>query len=329
MRSADIQSATARHATGGAPIFTKILPILLTAFALFAGTAISGAHAENQTRVTSPAPVARSGIPSQFTQGVLWKISAPGVKSSYLFGTMHSDDARIADLPPPVTRAFDASDRFAMEALIDADGLIYMAQAMFFNDGRTLEQVIGKELFAKSVEAMTTHGVPTVAVEKQKPWAVMMALSMPRPKTGEFLDLILEQRAKRLNKPVAGLETIEEQVAVFNDLPLPDQVVLLKETVRSHPQFETEIEKMVIAYLARDLVGLEKISGKNSLEDDRVFHTVMDRLFTQRNYRMVERMRPLLKQGGSFIAVGVAHLTGEHGLLNLVKQAGYRVTPVY
>jgi uncharacterized protein YbaP (TraB family) len=329
MRSADIQSSTSRHATGGGPIFTKILPILLAAFPLFTGTAISSSYAEIRSSVTSPTPVARSGIPSKFTQGVLWKISAPGVKSSYLFGTIHSDDARITALPQPVTRALDTSDRFAMEALIDADGLIFMAQEMFFNDGRTLEQVIGKELFAKSVAAMTTHGVPTVAVEKQKPWAVMMALAMPRPKTGEFLDLILEQRAKRLNKPVTGLETIEEQVAVFNDLPLPDQVALLEEAVQAQTELEKEIEKMIIAYLARDLAALEKISEKHSLKDERIFHTVMDRLFTQRNHRMAERIGPMLKQGGSFIAVGVAHLTGEHGLLNLAEKAGYRVTPVY
>ena len=327
MRSADIQPSASRHASGGAPILIKILLLLFTSLPLFAGTAIPNACAENRASATAPA--VQSNPQSKFTKGLLWKISAPGVKSSYLFGTMHSDDDRVTALPEPVTKALDASDRFTMEALIDADGLIFMAQEMFFNDGRTLEQVIGKELFAKSVAAMTAHGVPTVAVEKQKPWAVMMALAMPRPKTGEFLDLILEQRAKRLNKPVTGLETIAEQVEVFNDLPLPDQVVLLRETVRSHPLFEAEIEKMIIAYLARDLVVLEKISEKQELEDDRVFHTVMDRLFTQRNYRMAERMRPMLKQGGSFIAVGVAHLTGEHGLLNLLEKAGYRVTSVY
>jgi hypothetical protein len=99
--------------------------------------------------------------------------------------------------------------------------------------------------------------------------------------------------------------------------------------VQAQPELEKEIEKMIIAYLARDLAALEKISEKHSLKDERIFQTVMDRLFTQRNHRMAERMGPMLKQGGSFIAVGVAHLTGEHGLLNLAEKAGYRVTPVY
>jgi hypothetical protein len=55
----------------------------------------------------------------------------------------------------------------------------------------------------------------------------------------------------------------------------------------------------------------------------------MDRLLTQRNTRMVERMKPALKDGKAFIAVGAAHLSGEAGLLNLLEKAGYRVSPVY
>jgi hypothetical protein len=44
---------------------------------------------------------------------------------------------------------------------------------------------------------------------------------------------------------------------------------------------------------------------------------------------MAERMAPMLRQGGAFIAVGAAHLPGETGLLRLIEKAGYRVTVVY
>ena len=55
----------------------------------------------------------------------------------------------------------------------------------------------------------------------------------------------------------------------------------------------------------------------------------MDRLLVKRNQRMVERMKPILKQGGAFVAVGAAHLPGETGLLYRLEKAGYRVTVVY
>jgi uncharacterized protein len=52
-------------------------------------------------------------------------------------------------------------------------------------------------------------------------------------------------------------------------------------------------------------------------------------LLTQRNVRMMDRMRSRLVEGNAFIAVGAAHLPGTDGLLALLERAGWRVTPVY
>ena len=120
-----------------------------------------------------------------------------------------------------------------MEAIIDGDGLVRMAEAIYFNDDRTLEQVVGSELYSETVKALTARGITSADIAKQKPWAVVMALSVPTPKSGEYLDLVLETRASRQNKPIAGLETIQEQIAVFDELPLPDQIALLKEAVHA------------------------------------------------------------------------------------------------
>lgn len=328
MRRTDIHTSASRYSMIGAHIITRFLFTLFCILPLCVSTTFSAA-ATSHTAVNPASSPIQSVTRSKYQRGILWKIAVPGVKSSYLFGTVHSDDARVTALPDLVTRALDASDRFAMEAIMDGAGLILLARAMYFNDGRTLEQAVGKELYAESMKALTGHGIPTQGVEQQKPWAVMMALSMPRPKSGEFLDLVLEQRAKRQNKPVSGLESIEEQIAVFDELSLPDQTALLKEAVRTQHYFDEELEKLIQAYLARDLVTLEEISGKHELQDDRIFHVVTDRLLIKRNRRMAARMMPILKEGGAFIAVGVAHLPGATGLLNLIEKAGYRATPVY
>ena len=271
----------------------------------------------------------KSTASAKFTKGVLWKIETQNAPPSFLFGTIHSDDARVTALPEVVAKSLDVSNRFAMEALIDGDGLVQMAQAMYFNDGKTLEQVIGKKLYADVLQTLTKHGLPTLGVEKQKPWAVMMMLSMPPPTTGQYLDLILETRAAQQNKPIRGLETIQEQIAVFNDLPLPDQTLLLQETLRDYQDFDKAFEQLIKAYLARDLKDLLEISEKHEPANNIMYQKVMDRLLTARNTRMLERMTPLLQQGQAFIAVGAAHLPGDAGLLNLLEKAGYRVTPIY
>jgi hypothetical protein len=228
-----------------------------------------------------------------------------------------------------VARTLDDSERFVMEAMLDGDSLVQMAETMFFTDGRTLEQVIGRKLYTESVKALSARGISTLGVEKQKPWAVMMALSTPPPRTGEFLDLVLQARATRQNLPVSGLETVAEQLAIFDGLPLPQQIALLEDTVRMQADLDREFEALHNAYLARDLAAIVAISEKHQPGDERLYNEVMDRLLDQRNRRMAERMAPLLKQGGAFIAVGAAHLPGETGLLRLLEKAGYRVTAVY
>lgn len=285
--------------------------------------------ANNDNSSRSATARAKPTANAKFTKGVLWKIETQNAPPSFLFGTIHSDDARVVALPPVVAKSLDDASRFAMEALIDGDGLVQMAQAMYFNDGKTLEQVIGKKLYADVLQTLTKQSLPTLGVEKQKPWAVMMMLSMPPPKTGQYLDLILETRAAQQNKPIRGLETIQEQIAVFDELSLPDQTLLLQETLRDYQEFDKAFEQLIKAYLARDLKALLEVSEKHEPGNDAMYRKVMERLLTTRNTRMLERMTPLLKQGQAFIAVGAAHLPGDAGLLNLLEKAGYRVTPIY
>jgi uncharacterized protein len=329
MRSTDFPSTDSGR-SGSIPDFIRRLALVFCcALPLWSGVALAATPATGNTGAASSTTRAEPAGASRHTRGLLWRIEAPGVKPSYLFGTIHSDDARVTTLPEPVERTLDASRRFIMEAVLDGEGLTNMAESMYFNDDRTLEQVIGKELYAKTLKALVARGISTLGVENQKPWAVMMTLSLPPPRTGEYLDLILEARAAGENKPISGLETVAEQVAVFNDLPLPDQIALLRETVDAEQDLAKEYEELVQTYLARDLTALAQISDRHEPGDDRVYRTVMDRLLTQRNRRMRERLMPILRDGGAFIAVGAAHLPGPTGLLNLIKKAGYRVTPVY
>jgi hypothetical protein len=306
--------------TGFHPFFRFLLAALFL-LPLGTGAAVADTRAAKNSAVSEPA--------SRYGKGLLWKIEAPGSATSHLFGTIHSDDARVTALPEAVARALDSSERFVMEAVLDGDSLVQMAETMFFADGRTLEQVIGRKLYTESVKALSARGIPTLGVEKQKPWAVMMALSMPPPKTGEFLDLVLQARATRQNMPVSGLETVTEQLAVFDGLPLPQQIALLEDTVRMQADLDREFEALHKAYLARDLAAIVAISEKHKPDDERLYNEVMDRLLAQRNRRMAERMAPILKQGGAFIAVGAAHLPGETGLLRMIEKAGYRVTVAY
>ena len=65
-------------------------------------------------------------------------------------------------------------------------------------------------------------------------------------------------------------------------------------------------------------------------EDERAAEDEFTRLLlVGRNATMAERMEPLLKDGGAFIAVGALHLSGKEGLIERLRAEGYTVTKVW
>lgn len=278
--------------------------------------------------VLAAAPAA-SQHPISFDQGLLWKIVGPTGKSSYVFGTIHSDDPRVTQIPAPVQNALDVSSTFTMEMIAGGDAFLEMADRMFFKDGRTLPDVLGASLYAKTQSALRQRGLPTGDIERKKPWAVVMMLSAPKPKTGLFLDLALQMQATLNGKKIYGLETIGEQLAVFDELSMEDQIALLEGTLSMQDRFDRQLEAMINAYLARDLSRLMTLATEHETNVSEIHDKLMQRLLFQRNYRMVDRMAPRLKEGSAFIAVGSAHLPGNEGVLTLLAARGYQISRVY
>jgi uncharacterized protein YbaP (TraB family) len=249
---------------------------------------------------------------------------------SYLFGTIHSEDPRVLDLAAPVLDAFRDSRGFALEVVPDADAIIRAMVSMTFKDGRTLSDALPPELYPRAAEALKGLGMPPAAFNDFKPWAVVTLLSVPRGENGEFLDLRLHREAVEAGKRVAGLETMEEQLAIFEGLDESDQVALLRETLDSLDSLPDLLATLIAAYLERDLDALQTY-GDRYLDgaDPRLAALFREVAVRSRNHRMAERMGPLLDEGGWFIAVGALHLPGTEGILALLRAQGYRVSPHY
>jgi uncharacterized protein len=264
------------------------------------------------------------------TQGLLFEVRSEANESNYLFATIHSDDDRIMDLPGQVTTAFDNSRSFVMEVIPDADAILHSMLNMVFTDGRSLEGVVGRDRFREVVEAIERRGMSEEAVTDFKPWAIVTILSLPPAKTGDFLDLHLYKSALAAGKPVIGLETIGEQLAVLDGLSESDQLELLNETLKVLEQLPAVHERLLETYLKRDLEELARLADEylhagNSEVGERFKEAALD----VRNERMIERMIPLLRKGGHFVAVGALHLPGEDGILARLKASGFEVRPVY
>lgn len=272
---------------------------------------------------------AESSAAADFDHGLLWKIETAGGEPSYLFGTMHSEDPRVVQLPSPVRAALETARGVTLEVALDPESLLAMASG-FMLDGRRLEAIVGAPLYHRAAAAVATYGIPEAVLATMKPWAVAVILTAPPGDTGAVLDLLLYQQAVAAGKPVDGLETPKEQLGVFDGLSESDQVALLEDTLDSLPEAERMLKEVTDAYLARDLQRLATISEAAMRgSDPGRMERFCRALITERNQRMATRMQPYLRRGGRFIAVGALHLPGADGLLRLLSQQGYHLIRLY
>lgn len=270
------------------------------------------------------APIDRAAL--VHGRGLVWRVSGADAGESFILGTMHVAEPRVMKMLEVVDPQFSASTVFAMEVVLDAPAMQKLGLAMFYRDGRQLSEVVGAPLFATIARHLGEYGVPPTLAESMKPWAAFTTLSMPAGMGTEPLDLQLMNSAHSHGKQVVGLESVDEQLAVFENVPQAEQVTMLREVACHYEVFQAELGEMVDAYVARDLVALVEQSERYESEGKDAF---MDKLLYERNARMAERMLPLIAGGHAFIAVGALHLPGPRGVLHLLEQQGYRVEALY
>lgn len=277
-----------------------------------------------------PAVAAPTAVVSQvpYGNGLLWKIEGHGIEPAYLFGTIHLEDPRVTELPPAVRDAFEGAGSFITEVVMHPAAQAAYAQGVRLPEGTSLQQYLAAPLFQRLVRiAGEEYDLPASVLDNLKPWAVFTLLSRPPPVTGRVLDELLDAEAVRLGKPVDGLETVEELLAVLDGIPLDDQITILADTICNRSELIGQLEDLTNLYLRQDLSGMLAVNVSPH-QDEALFERFMERTVYERNRRMARRIRDRLPEGGVFVAVGALHLPGEKGILRILETAGYRISRI-
>ena len=271
-----------------------------------------------------------------YGQGLLWQVQAPDGRTSHVLGTFHTSDPRILSLPAPVAQALERAETLAVEIVLTPRDQQALALAAMLTDGRSLEQILGPKLFARSVAAARTYGLGAGQLRRFKPWGLMSLFAMPpeewaRQRRGaQALDFYLQDKAASRGKQVVALETVGEQIDLFDSFSDAEQVMLLKSTLDGYDQNADYFEDMVRHYLARDLASIHGMMTELAVGVDPAFQArFIERFNDRRNLAMVQRAGALLRRGKALIAVGALHLPGPKGILSLLAERGYEVTRVY
>lgn len=262
------------------------------------------------------------------SQGLLWQIESPAGVRSYLFGTIHVGEPAVLELPPPVEDAFNQSQQLVVEVVLQSEDFQEIGRRMKLLGSDNLRELVGVSLYARVIHAANGRGINQQLFRLQ-PWAVATLLFTPLSTGLPVLDRKLQMRATHAGKIVTGLETLDEQLAVFEQLTLDNQIDLLHEAVLAALEFDVYYGELMVAYLNRDLNRLVQLAGLHLAQDTRLKKSLQLSLVDERNRRMIERLLPILDQVGVFVAVGALHLPGDSGLLQRLHDLGYRVTRRY
>lgn len=265
---------------------------------------------------------------------LLWQISGNGLeKPSYLFGTIHllcADDAALSDNMKKVIRE---ADEVYFE--VDMDNLFDMFGAMSkmkMKGDTTLRDLLREDEYEKVKAFFEEKGtqLPFSMLEKYKPIlaaSLLQSGELPCESTAVMEQVIMGE-AKENNKKIKGLETMAFQAGILDSIPykLQAEQLLKYVTDAGKPEDEgstSELTEMWKAYNEQDLKKLEELLVKSDLG----MSNYTDLLLYNRNHKWVAKLKNILPESSVLIAVGAGHLPGEQGVINLLRKAGYTVTP--
>lgn len=274
------------------------------------------------------------GQESEVQQGdntLLWKVTGNGLtRPSYLFGTIHMICKEDAGLSANLQKIIRDADEVYFE--VDLDNLLEMVGMVSkfkMRGDTTLKDLLTEAEYNRVKAHFEQHNslLPFSMLETYKPILAASVLgqsSMPCESMSAMEQEIMAV-AKKANKNIKGLETMDFQASVLDNIPYSLQAAQLVRFVdnASTDSSDVEMQSMMQAYRDQDLSKLEKLIT----DSDPAIANYTDILLIQRNKNWVEKMKTLMVEKSLLFAVGAGHLPGEEGVIELLRKAGFTVTP--
>ncbi|MEM1319975.1 MAG: TraB/GumN family protein [Bacteroidota bacterium] len=284
-----------------------------------------------QAQVAEQQPQAAADNPNN---SLLWEIRGDSLEQpSYLYGTIHmigKDDYFLTD---STKAAFDRAERVTfeinMEDMTDFSVIFSLMTKVMMNDGVTLPDLLSKEDYAFVEKKFKEMGLPMMMLNRLKPMFLSVFASGDMEPGGlsngslvsyevEFMEM-----AQQDKKEMAGLETVEYQMSMFDSIPYKAQADMLVESLKAGNDGSDEFAEMVKMYKTQDISAMQKMfddggGGVGEYED---------LLLGNRNRNWIPIMAKMMKEKPTFFAVGAGHLGGKQGVIQLLRDAGYTLSP--
>ncbi len=258
-----------------------------------------------------------------------WRVSAPEAPGEVLLlGSVHLLRPSDQPLPDAIEQAYARADRMLLElhpADLAPDAMqAALARVGVAAPGRTARALLGESAWAETAAQARSAGFSAQALAGLEPWFGAMTLYAAALGAAGYdpalgVDQQLGARALRDGLPVAGLETLDEQLGLFKALDEATQLALLAKTLEELGTAGADTIRLVADWRAGDVKALAR-----RLETDFAgYPALREQIVAQRNHRWVPQIEALLAaQGTGLVVVGALHLVGPEGLPALLRARG-------
>jgi uncharacterized protein YbaP (TraB family) len=262
--------------------------------------------------------------------GILWKVSGNGLtKPSYLFGTIHYHCNAASFNKPVLVNAIKASSQVALEInLSDIKVLMAMFAKSMQPSGASLTQLLSPADYKIVDTTCRQYLDDSLAnLDSKSPIDLLSTLYMAPSFTGCKglpIDFLIVEMAKKTGKPIMGLETYAFQDSLLKSIPMATQATWLLDFCKENEKTKNDFMALQKAYDDQSCSELYRLTLETAPE----FAYLKEALLDNRNQKWANFLLGHMKTESYFVAVGAGHLSGEKGLIKLLTQAGYTLTPM-
>ena len=267
---------------------------------------------------------------------LVWKISGNGIKKpSYILGTHHGCPFTYCDSIPGLMKAFDKVDNIIGEinmiefAEMSPERMQKMQAMMMMPADTSLLSLFSTEEAAKVNEWLGKKmGASLEMLSVMKPMTIMVTVQnkemmevIPEIATMTTIDKYMQTLGQRKGKTIGELETADYQMELLYGNSLEEQADALLEMI-DHGDSKGLLQQLTNAYKSQNLDTLWKVFQEQMTGYE------YDAIVKVRNLNWEKQMKELLPKQSTLFVVGAGHLPGESGMINLLREAGYKIKPV-
>ncbi len=262
------------------------------------------------------------------TATLLWEISGKDLaKPSYLFGTIHmlcKDDLQLSE---NLRAKFAQSEQLALEIdMSDPKMNMELMKGLMMPDNQSLKTLLTEEEYNKVKNFFKDSIQMNIAmIERIKPF---FANSFTLPKLLSCAVAGYEERlmqlAKEQQKGIKGVETVQDQIAAADGIPLQQQAKMLVEMADDFQKAKDSFAELLQVYRSQNVEALYQLIARQSGELENFEASLLEK----RNLNWIPVMSRMAQEKSTFFAVGAGHLGGEKGVIALLRKEGYEVKPI-